>query len=137
MASKNVETVKRVFWAFDRGDHDEFLRHLDDDVDWRVSGYLTGEGNLRGKDAVRKWLRDIALLAQTERVEIIQDQDTYRDLDDRTVLVLGSGRITREQGVLEEEVGWIWRFEGDRVVFMADYLSHAEALAAADLLIER
>jgi ketosteroid isomerase-like protein len=134
MASENVEIVRRVFAAFDAGEEEELLSLLDDEVDWGVSGYLTGERNLRGKPAVAKWLRDVSSLRADEEIEIFQDQESYRDLDPDTVLVLGGGRIRRRQGVLEEEVGWIWRIEGGRVVRMTDFLSHGEALAAAEAL---
>jgi ketosteroid isomerase-like protein len=128
--SDNVEVVKRAFAAFDRGDSDEFLSLLADDVDWRVSAYLTGEGDKQGKEAVRQWLRHVSsLAAYGERVQIVPD--SYRELDDRRVLVLGSGRIEREEDTLEEEVGWIWEIEDGKVVRMTDFLSHAEAIEAA------
>jgi ketosteroid isomerase-like protein len=130
MASENVEIVRRAFACFDRRDIDGFLGFLDEDVDWRVSGYLTGDRNLHGKEAVHRWLIRVASLqASGEEVRLFQDE--YRDLDERTVLVLGSGRIERKQNPLEEQLGWIWRIEGGKVVLMEDFLSQKEALDAA------
>jgi ketosteroid isomerase-like protein len=130
MGSENIEIVRRVFAAFDEGDFDEFLRLLDGEVDWRVSGYLTGDRNLRGKEEVRRWLLKVASLeAAGEDVRIRQDE--FRDLDQNTVLVLGSGTITRDEGQIAEQLGWIYRVEGGKVAFMQDFLSREDALAAA------
>jgi len=135
MASQNVETVRRLFEAFDEGNLEGFLDLLADDVDWRVTGYLTGDRHLRGKDAVRAWLlRVAALQASGEEIRMVQDE--YRDLDERTVLVLGSGTIRRDEGLLEEQLGWIYRIEEGKVAYMADYLSREEAIAAAEELGE-
>jgi ketosteroid isomerase-like protein len=126
----NVELVRRVFSAFDRGEIEEFLSYLDDDVDWGVSAYLTGDRNLRGKEAVRDWMVKVASLkAAGEKVKLFQDE--YRALDESAVLVLGSGRIEREVNTLEEQLGWIWRFRDGKVVAMTDFLSQEEALEAA------
>ena len=130
MASENVEIVRTAFGHFDRREIDEFVAMVDDDVDWRVSGYLTGESNVRGREAVRGWLEKLAtVVAAGSDVQLVQDE--YRDLDEHTVLVLGFGRIEREHDPLEEQLGWIWRIEGGRIVMMEDFLSHEEALEAA------
>jgi uncharacterized protein (TIGR02246 family) len=129
-SSDNIELVRQVFSAFADGDFDRFLDLLDEDVDWRVSGYLTGDRNLRGREEVRRWLIRVAsLYASGEEVRIVPEE--FRDLDEETVLALGWGTITREEGVIREDLGWIYRVRDGRITYMKDYLSHEEALAAA------
>lgn len=129
-SSDNIELVRRHFAAFAEGDFDEFLALLDEDVDWRVSGYLTGERNLRGREAVRRWLIRVAsLYASGEQVKIVPEE--YRDLDEETVLALGWGTITRKEGTIREDLGWIYRVKEGRIAYMKDFLDHEEAREAA------
>ena len=133
MAGENAEVVRRVFAAFDAGDIEGFVALLEEDVDWAVSGYLTGDRHLRGAEAVREWLHKVAALgAAGETIRI--EQDTYRELGEETVLVLGRGRIERDEGPLEEDLGWIYRVRDGKVAYMKDYLSREEAEQAAEEL---
>jgi uncharacterized protein (TIGR02246 family) len=131
--SENIRVVKGHFQAFADGDFDRFVALLDEDVDWRVSGYLTGDRDLRGRDAVRRWLVKVAsLYASGEEIQIVPEQ--FRDVDDETVLALGWGTITREEGTIREDLGWVYRLREGRIAYMKDYLSHDEAREAAEQL---
>lgn len=131
MSQENVEVVRQIMAAFRVGDEDGVLRHLDPEVDWRPTGFLTGERIFHGPEEVREWLRDVAALSQ--RGTLVRTFDTtYRDLGD-SVLVLGSGKLERPTGTIHQELGWIWELEDGAVLSMTNYLGHREAVCAAGL----
>jgi ketosteroid isomerase-like protein len=59
MSQENVEIVRQVAAAFNRGDLDAWLEYLADDIDYRaVEGALDDHGPIHGKDALRAHVDD-------------------------------------------------------------------------------
>jgi ketosteroid isomerase-like protein len=129
MSQGNVEVVREVFSAFMRGDPDGVVRHLSRDVDWKPSAYLTGQARYSGTDGVRQWMNQVADLPAFG-VSVLTEPVDFRDLGD-TVIVLGRGKVLRDEGTFVQELGWVWRFEGGKVVAMTNFPSHDQALRAA------
>jgi ketosteroid isomerase-like protein len=59
MSQANVEIVRQMLDAGNRGDLDASSEYWADDIEWRaVEGALDDRGPLHGKDAVRVYLQD-------------------------------------------------------------------------------
>ena len=125
-----MEVVRAAFRAMDERKEETLLPHLDPEVDWRPTPFLTGIGSYRGHDGVRQWLADLAELEEGGS-HVVTEPGEFRDLGDGRVLVLGKGQVVRGLGTLARDLGWIWEIDDGRVVRMRNYLSHEEAEEAA------
>ena len=127
---RNVTTVRAVFRAAGEGDEAGMLRHLDPEIEWRPTGFLTGKRAYRGHDGIRQWIADLEEVAGRGDT-ILTFPLEYRALDDDRVLVLGRGRLERKVSPIDQELGWVWELRDGKVIRMTNYLSHAEARQAA------
>ena len=134
MSQENVESVQRAVDAWNADDLDAFLAQLDTGVEWHPAiepGLEGKETTYRGHEGARKiWKQDRgdAWERLTNRPEEL------RDLGE-SVLVLGHIDLTaRATGIeFSQEVGEVFDFRAGKIVRIRDYLTHAEALAAAGL----
>ena len=55
MSEKNRETVRKVNDAFLNGNFEGFLDYCADDVQWA----MVGEKTVKGKEAIRQWMREM------------------------------------------------------------------------------
>jgi len=55
MSQENVEIVRAMLDAFDRGDFEASLAFLDEDVEWIDPPEVPGAGVHHGRDEVRRW----------------------------------------------------------------------------------
>jgi ketosteroid isomerase-like protein len=131
MSEQNVDTVRRLFPAFNRRDIAALLDTLDPDVEW-VPIMAVLEGRVyRGHEGVKEWIEHL-----DEYWEFFEvDADKFRDLGDR-VLALGRWRARgRVSGVgLENEPGtWLLHFKDGRVARLQTFTDRTEGLEAAGL----
>jgi len=55
MSAQNVEVVRGMIDAFNRGDFEASLAYLDEDVEWHDPPDVPGAGVHRGAEEVRRW----------------------------------------------------------------------------------
>ena len=55
MSAQNVEVVRGMIDAFNRGDFEASLAYLDEDVEWHDPPDVPGAGVHRGPEEVRRW----------------------------------------------------------------------------------
>jgi ketosteroid isomerase-like protein len=129
MSTENVNTVRRAYEAFNRGDVDEFLAAADDDVvqDWsRAVG--PERGVFRGRDEVARFVRSW-WDAFEESVVVV---DELIDAGDHVVARFHARQRGRGSGA--EVVGrgsiLVWTFRDARVISATLYQDRDEALAA-------
>lgn len=132
MSQDNVETVRRVLDAWNRGDREGWLAPSHPDVEWSsaIARELEGAGTAaKGHDALRRFWDEWHALWDVE-IHVSE----VRDAGD-TVVALGWMRTRgRSSGaVAERPVGYVVEFEGGLVRRIAAYLSPEEALAVAGL----
>jgi len=74
----NAERIRAGIDAFNAGDHEAVLDLLAEDVEWkRVDGLPDEGGTLRGRDAVRAFLRpEVFERARLEILETVEDSRT-------------------------------------------------------------
>jgi ketosteroid isomerase-like protein len=127
-----LETVAALFRAFGEFDRDEFVSHLTEDVDFRPSAFLTGTGEMHGREAVSRDLTELAeqLERSGERVRL-HPLAFYVDREDED-LVLALGRLTiiRPTGdAFDTEVAYLHRMAGDKVAELHTWLDHKRGLS--------
>jgi ketosteroid isomerase-like protein len=132
---ENVVLVRRAFELLDEGGFEAVLEHyhelLTEDCRWGLAIAREVEGQTyTGPEGLRRYQGDFD--ATFESV-------TYGDLRFRAVgddQVLVRGRLTlrgRGSGVpVSQDVGWLARFDGDRICQVQSFLSPDEAMAAAE-----
>ena len=131
--SRKLETTEALYEAFMSGDLDGMLALLDDDVEWEVTPFLTGQGSFRGKDEVRKWMGDAAAKAESGNETLVPTFTRDEELDDGRLLRLGHFKLLRPEDPIESEYAVIYSFRGDAISRLEVFMSHDEALREAGL----
>ena len=84
MSQENVEIVRQVVEAINRGDAGAFVATVDPDVEWEDAVFWTeGPRTFRGREGVRDWLNQI--LEPWESVHL--DAEEVTDVSDGRVIV--------------------------------------------------
>ena len=131
MSQENVETLRRAYEAFSRGDLDAAVVDADPDVECISSCAIPGQGDVaRGSEAYKRfisWLVDVFDDARLEPTEFI-------DAGDR---VLGGFTLTghgKQSGVETSWTMWqVWTLKDGMFVHGQGFTVREEALAAAGL----
>ena len=130
MSSHNLEIVRRLYQAFNRGALDSMLEAANADVEFDASERLPDEGVIRGRDAYRRFFERTFDTWERFVVEV----DELLDAGDAVVaLVRISGVGKSSQVTVEESTAHVvWLREGRpyRVKVFAD---RDDALRAAGL----
>ena len=134
MSQENLETLQRAQEAWNAEDLDGWLAELDPEAEWHTAleQALEGRGGIyRGHDGLRKAWDEYRSEAWGGLLNQIQE---IRDLGE-SVLILGhldvAGRTTGIES--NQEFGQLVTFRDGKILRSEDFLSHAEALAAAGL----
>jgi ketosteroid isomerase-like protein len=123
----NVELVRELWDAFERGGIEAVLAIADPDVEWEPYG---GGGTVyRGHDGLRAYMQ-----SRAERKE--QADARLYSAFGKGDFVVGRGeiRIKGEDGVVTMQPGWLYEFRGGRLVRFRGFPSQEAALRAAGLM---
>src|SRR4051794_5818093 len=129
MSEENVETVRRMYEAFHRGDADSTLTYFDTEV--MVDASVRVDGGIgRGHDAlsaiITKWIGAFD--------DWQEDIEEMRGLGNR-VLVISTQRGRGKGSGIEIETRYavLYEIEGGKITRLTLYLNPAAALEAAGL----
>jgi ketosteroid isomerase-like protein len=130
MSQENVQALEQLMDALGRGDVDEVLSLVTEDVEW-IAARSAVEGVFHGHDGMRRFCSDNA---QSFEVFRLGTSEELRDLGDR-VLAVGTLHIRgRGSGVeMEIPVAGVATFDGGRLRRWEDFRDRALALEAAGL----
>jgi|SRR5271165_382462 len=122
---ENLQTVKRVYEAFVKGDLQAILRPLTDDVDWQIVGSfkrVPWPSAWRGRRELEKYFRT---LAEALDVEVFQPDEFIAAGDN--VVVLGHERMrARATGrVVEAKWAQVWTLRDGLVSRYREYTDTA------------
>ena len=132
MSQENVEIVRQVAAAFNRGDLDTWVEYLADDIDYRaIEGALDDRGPMHGKDAVRAYLQDWLDLFddfKAEPVELI-------DAGEEQVIAVGriSGRAKLSGVETDLTYAALYTIRDGKIARGREYWTKEQALEAAGL----
>ncbi len=129
MAAENVEIVRRVFDAFNRGDFETALDLLDEDVEWGGPPDVPDEtGPYRGHDGVVAGFRNFMKVWERLDVELVE----VIDAGDRVVAVNRWHGRSRGHGVdVDLHVSQVLELRDGKVTRVRQFRERDEALAAA------
>ena len=136
MSEENVETLKRGYEAFNRGDTSvirEFAREVAaPDVEWGATGAFPGvDGMYRGPEAIQEWMDVIR--SAWEEFEVSLDE-VLHDGDDVVVVAERLRGRGRGSGVeVEMRIFSAYWFEEGKLRRRAAFTERKEALEAAGL----
>jgi ketosteroid isomerase-like protein len=132
MSQENVETIRRGYEAFARGDVEAVLEVLDPDVDWHPAiAPILGVETVRGREAVRRFFtRDLFEGFDRFRAEAL----SFEDLGDFVlVMVRYTGRGETSGIEMDQKFATLYELRDGKTLTMRDYPTRAEALEAAGL----
>jgi ketosteroid isomerase-like protein len=128
MSQENVETVRRGFAAFERGDLDQILALAADDMvtyrrDLDQATYHGKEGFLQ---ATVEWIEGFS------EWSVLPEQ--FIDAGDRVVVRVLQSATGEESGVpVEQDFWFVFEIRDDKIAKLSFYTREAEALEAAGL----
>jgi ketosteroid isomerase-like protein len=130
MSERNVELARATIDAFNRGDMEEVLAGLDEDVEIYSTEELPNGGTFRGHKGYLTWIGDWLDAWEDFTVEATE----VKPIGDRQVIVPFRQRGRGRHSGLEIAMDAVFLFEfgEERVVRIHLYADRAAAMAAAD-----
>ena len=130
MSEKNVETLRRGFAAFNRGDLDEAASIFHVDAEWvPYLGTLAGKTH-RGRDAIVKMWADMR--AHLSGFQIKPEE--FIDAGEKIVVVVDASAAGTGSGAeVRDRWAQVWSFSEGLVAHVEPFPSREEALEAAGL----
>src|SRR3954452_2136020 len=126
MEPDNVELVRRLWDAFERGGIDAVLAIADPDVEWQPYG---GGGTVyRGHDGLRE---DMEWRAGRQEEPEARLYSAFAKGD--CVVARGEVRIRGEHGMVTMQPGWLYEFRDGKLVRFRGFPTQDAALRAAGL----
>jgi ketosteroid isomerase-like protein len=132
MSQENVEIVRSMFEAANRGDPDAWLEYWTDDIDYRAAeGAPDDHGPIKGKDALRAFLQDWLNTFDDFKVEPIELIDAG---EDNVIAVMRiSGRAKRSGVETDLTYAELSTLRDGKIARGRQYFTRDEALEAAGL----
>ena len=131
MSQENVELVRTLLSAFDRGDYEAALEALDPEIEWQVPpGISIGREVFRGRDEVWRGFAEWLAAWDAHRFE----PDEMLDYGDH--VLVGGTQIGRGRGSGVEvrlPTYHVFTLRHGKVTRHRSYRERSEALAAAGL----
>jgi ketosteroid isomerase-like protein len=122
----NVELVRRLWSAFERGGIEAVLEIVDADAVWEP--YAAGGIVYHGHDGLRAYMR-----ARAERGEETDARLYSAFAKGDAVVARGEVRIRGEQGIVAMQPGWLYEFRDGKLIRFRGFPTQEAALREAGL----
>jgi ketosteroid isomerase-like protein len=131
MSQENVEVVRSVFGAVNRGDRETAFGLADPEIVVDATRRVFNPTTYGGIEGLRQWADDMDDVWQKFRVEVIE----FIDAGDRVVVVIRLHGKGKTSGIeVQQRVAGIWSVRNGRVVRVEiGYTDPREALEAVGL----
>jgi ketosteroid isomerase-like protein len=126
METDNVELVRRLWEAFERGGIDAVLDIVDPDVEWEP--YAGGGVVYRGVEGLRAYME-----SRAEHGEEVEAQLYSAFAKGDSVVARGEVRIRGPEGLVTMQPGWLYEFQQGKLVRFRGFPTQDAALRAAGM----
>lgn len=123
--SSRIETVQRLWHAWNTGVHDGVLGLLCEDAIVRPLELTVR--SFQGREQLDTLRTDLERLG----IRVLSTPFAWEERGD-CVIVTGRARIVRRGSADEVDVAWLFGFRGAQVELIQSFFSHEEAVAFAD-----
>jgi uncharacterized protein len=132
MSEENVEIVRQMYAAFNRGDLDAVLEYWTDDIDFRAAeGAPDDHGPIKGKDALRAFQQDWLDTFDDFRAEPVELIEAGEDKVIAVVRISGRAKLSGvETDLTYAELDTL---RDGKIARGRQYFTRDEALKAAGL----
>jgi ketosteroid isomerase-like protein len=120
----NVELVKQLWTAFERGGIEAVLEIVDEDVEWEPYG--GGGAVYRGHEGLRAYMQE-----RVDRNEQADGRLYSAFAKGDAVVAKGEIRIRGEHGIVTMQPGWLYEFRDGKLVRFRGFPTQDAALRAA------
>jgi ketosteroid isomerase-like protein len=131
MSQENVEIVRRLTDAFNRGDRDAALVGYAPEVEWHTTGRFVDEGVYRGLADIEQLLGELERDMNELRLRISEIRAAGEDKV--FVATTFAGRGKRSKARVEQQLWFVNPFSAGLIVRVDNYPDRARALEAAGL----
>ena len=131
MSRQNVETVRAMFDAFNRGDMRGFLDMCDPDIEWDLSTRLIDPETYHGHEGVERFFEQQR--ETWEEAPRMEAEDLLEAGDRVVAFVRVHGRGRGSGAAVDARIAQVWTIRGGRATRLQYYGDRAEALRAVGL----
>jgi ketosteroid isomerase-like protein len=125
MSQENVEIVRQVLDAFNRGDWDAATRLAHPEFELRTADRVVNPGTYRGPENVRRFFEDMFEPFE----EVVVEPEEFFDRGDQIVaFVLIRLRPTGSNAVVENRIGHLWTMREGKAARVQVFPRREEAL---------
>jgi ketosteroid isomerase-like protein len=129
VSQENVDTVRRIYEAFGKGDFARALEEADPDFEW-IPPERDLQGPLQGLEDLRRFIEDQNEIFKDFRVEAEELQE-HGDQVLALIRVRGEGRASSV--AFDIRATTLWTFRGDRLIRGRVFPERDKALEAVGL----
>ena len=122
----DVELVRGIIEALNRGDVDGMLAHMHPDFEWRPLEASPVARVYRGREEVRRYVEDWLGTFETLRLDL---EDPTEVADGIVAVVHGHARGRASGLELETRFCEVWTLRGGRAVGMEEFATREQGLA--------
>jgi ketosteroid isomerase-like protein len=128
VSQEGVETVRRGYEAWNRGDLDQIARMVDDSFEWHEASEVPGAGTRRGRAEFDHYLRSFRHFWRTFQFEPLE----IRALGDHVLaIVIERGRSAHDDVAVSQQFVHLWTLREGKAVKLEGFYDKTAALRAA------
>ena len=131
LSRQNVDTVRGILEAFNRGDMHGFLDMCDPDIEWDLSQRLIDPESYRGHEGIKKFLEQ--LLDAWEEAPLMEAEELIDAGDQVVAFVRVHGRGKGSGAAVEARIAQVWTIRGEKATRLEYYGDRTKALNAVGL----
>ena len=131
MSQQNVDTVRAILEAFNRGDMRSFLDMCDPDIEWDVSKRLIDPATYHGHGGVQKFFEQ--QLEAWEEAPQMEAEELIDAGDQVVAFVQVHGRGKGSGAAVDARIAQVWTVRRQKAIRLEYYGDRVEALKAVGL----
>ena len=130
MSQEDIETLRSLYEAINRGDWDAAFRDADPNAEMKTANRMTRPGTYRGPEEIRRFFED--LLEPFE--DVVVETEKFFERDDRIlVFVLLHSRPRGSSARIEIRIAHLWTMRDGKIVRCELFPVREDALEAVGL----